>query len=170
MIRAAVLGSPIAHSLSPVLHRAAYRALGLAGAYEAIDVVASALGEFIATRDNSWTGFSLTMPLKEEVLEIAESIDPLAVQIQSANTLIRSKSGWHALTTDVSGFHHALTAHGVTNYEKVLIIGAGATARAAAAACDEFGNNIIVINRSEKTGSGYARRSAQKQNFVYQLE
>lgn len=150
MIRAAVLGSPIAHSLSPALHRAAYRALGLEGEYEAIEVLASSLAEFIATRDETWTGFSLTMPLKEEILGIADSVDPLALQIQSANTLIRAESGWHALTTDVSGFQHALTAHGVTQYGDVLIIGAGATARAAAAACDEFGRHLIIINRSNK--------------------
>lgn len=150
MIRAAVLGSPITHSLSPILHRAAYRAMGLTGEYEAIEVVASELAHFIATRDETWTGFSLTMPLKEEVLEIAERIDPLALQIHSANTLIRAESGWHALTTDVSGFRHALAAHGVTQYEKVLIIGAGATARAAAAACDELGRHLVVINRSNK--------------------
>lgn len=150
MIRAAVLGSPIAHSLSPALHRAAYRALGLDGEYEAIEVEAAGLAEFIATRDRTWTGFSLTMPLKEEVLEIADSIDPLALQIQSANTLIRSESGWHAVTTDVSGFQHALIANGVARYEKIVIIGAGATARAAAAACDELGKHIVVINRSNK--------------------
>jgi shikimate dehydrogenase len=149
MIRAAVLGSPIAHSLSPVLHRAAYDALGLKGEYEAIDVTESELSSFIASRDKTWTGFSLTMPLKERVLDIASSVDPLALQIRSANTLIRSESVWHALTTDVSGFHHAMTAHGVTTYEKVLIIGAGATARAAAAACDQVDREIIVISRSK---------------------
>lgn len=150
MIRAALLGSPVAHSLSPVLHRAAYRAMALDGEYEAIEIVASDLAQFIASRDESWTGFSLTMPLKEEVLRVADSVDPLVLQIQSANTLIRAESGWHALTTDVSGFQRALTAHGVTQYENVLIIGAGATARAAAAACDEFGRHLVVINRSVK--------------------
>lgn len=150
MIRAALLGSPVAHSLSPVLHRAAYRAMGLAGEYEAIEIVASDLAQFIASRDESWTGFSLTMPLKEEALRVASSVDPLALQIQSANTLIRAESGWHALTTDVSGFQRALTAHGVTQHENVLIIGAGATARAAAAACDEFGRHLVVVSRSAK--------------------
>jgi len=150
MIRAAVLGSPISHSLSPVLHRAAYRALGLVGEYEAIEVERAGLKEFIATRDESWTGFSLTMPLKEEVLTIAQSVDPLALQIQSANTLLRSGSGWRAVTTDVSGFRHALIADRISKFEKVLIIGAGATARAAAAACDESGREIVVIHRSQK--------------------
>lgn len=164
MIRAAVLGSPIAHSLSPALHRAAYRALGIDGQYEAIEVGASALAEFIFTRDNTWTGFSLTMPLKEEVLEIADSVDPLALQIQSANTLIRSESGWHALTTDVSGFKNALIANGVTKCEEIVIIGAGATARAAAAACDELGNHVIVINRSNKREA--AMRAAVRKSRI----
>jgi shikimate dehydrogenase len=150
VIRAAVLGSPISHSLSPVLHRAAYQALGLKGRYEAIEVKAGSLEGFIATRDETWTGFSLTMPLKEEVLRIATSVDPLALQIHSANTLLRSGSGWRALTTDVTGFQHALISHRIAKFERVLIIGAGATARAAAAACDESGRQIAVIRRSNR--------------------
>jgi shikimate dehydrogenase len=131
-----------------VLHRAAYRAIGLDGEYEAIDVNAAGLAEFIATRDESWTGFSLTRPLKEEIIAVADSVDALAMQIQSANTLIRSESGWHALTTDVSGFQHALSARAVKKYDEIVIIGAGATARAAAAACDELDNHIVVVQRS----------------------
>jgi shikimate dehydrogenase len=148
MIRAAVLGSPISHSLSPLLHRAAYSAMALNGEYEAIEVNAAGLATFIATRDQTWSGFSLTMPLKEAVLQVATSVDPLARQIQSANTLIRSESGWHALSTDVSGFQHALSAHGITTYQKIVIIGCGATARAAAAACDELDVDIVVVHRS----------------------
>jgi shikimate dehydrogenase len=161
MIRAAVLGSPIFHSLSPVLHRAAYRALGVEGEYEGIEVVATELKQFIASRDRSWTGFSLTMPLKEEVLKIADSVDPLALRIQSANTLIRSDSGWHALTTDVGGFQNALAQHAVEDFKKVVIIGAGATARAAAASCDAAGREITVVNRSKARESSM-RRAASK--------
>jgi shikimate dehydrogenase len=146
VIRAAVLGSPVSHSLSPLLHRTAYHVLGLDGEYSAIEVLASELATFIENRDQTWTGFSLTMPLKEEILKIADSVDPLALQIQSANTLIRSSSGWQALTTDVSGFQWALNGRQKTLYEKVLIIGAGATARAAAAACDEIGRSIVVVS------------------------
>jgi shikimate dehydrogenase len=147
MIRAAVLGSPISHSLSPVLHRSAYEYLGVDGQYEAIEVTAENLREFISNLDKSWTGFSLTMPLKERIVSIAETVDPLALRIKSANTLLRSTSGWRALSTDVGGFSHALTSAGVTDFARVIILGSGATARAAAAACDGPGRQIIVIHR-----------------------
>lgn len=168
MIRAAVLGSPISHSLSPVLHRAAYQTLGLDGEYEAIEVKAGNLAEFIATRDETWTGFSLTMPLKEEVLKIATSVDPLALHIQSANTLLRSDAGWRALTTDVSGFQHALAAHHIMEFERVLIIGAGATARAAVAACDDSGRHIAIIRRSSNRDD--AMRSAASKSAISFIE
>lgn len=149
MIRAAVLGSPISHSLSPVLHRTAYEKLGVLGQYQAIDVTAEKLGEFIAGLDESWTGFSLTMPLKEQVLAIADEVDPLASKIHSANTLVRSGKGWKAISTDVNGFVHALNAHGHVDVRKVIILGSGATARAAAAACDVEGRQITVIHRTQ---------------------
>lgn len=158
MIRAAVLGSPISHSLSPVLHRTAYEKLGVLGQYQAIDVTAEKLGEFVAGLDESWTGLSLTMPLKEQILTIADEIDPLALKIHSANTLVRSEKGWKALTTDVDGFTQALNAHGQLEFRKVIILGSGATARSAAAACDAAGRQITVVHRTQ--GREEAMRNA----------
>ena len=89
MIKAAVLGSPISHSLSPLLHNTAYAQLGIQGSYEAIEVNAGGLAKFIDERDESWTGFSLTMPLKEEAVAYAKHVDDLAKRINSANTLYR---------------------------------------------------------------------------------
>ncbi len=148
MIKAAVLGSPISHSLSPELHEAAYRVLGVEGEYTAVEVTVDQLGNFLLSCDKNWTGFSLTMPLKEEVLKVADEVDDLAMSIQSANTLIRSATGWHATTTDVKGFQEALHAHGVIEFAKVLIIGSGATARAAASAVDYNNREIQVIHRN----------------------
>ena len=148
MIRGAVLGSPISHSLSPILHRTAYEKLGIIGEYEAIDVTSENLHEFISGLDDSWTGFSLTMPLKERVLTIADEVDPLALRIKSANTLVRSSGGWRALSTDVNGFTQSLAAAGVTDFGKIIILGSGATARAAAAACDGTHRQIIVVHRT----------------------
>lgn len=153
MIRGAVLGSPISHSLSPVLHRTAYEKLGIFGQYQAIEVSSDHLAEFISGLDDSWTGLSLTMPLKEMVLKIADEVDELALRINSANTLIRSPKGWRALTTDVNGFTQTLLAHGVNKYEKVVILGSGATARAAAAACDGPNRQITVVHRSPERES-----------------
>jgi len=148
MIKAAVLGSPIAHSLSPTLHRRAYEVLGIEGSFEAIEVVSTDLGKFIENCDSSWTGFSLTMPLKEEVIQFATQISALASQVSSANTLIRSGEGWSATSTDVNGFIYSLAQHGFSSFSRVLIIGSGATARAAAAACQTFTDSIAVIHRT----------------------
>ena len=149
--RAAVLGSPIAHSPSPSLHNAAYLALDIEGKYDAVEVKAGELKGFmdqVRKTDANWIGFSLTMPLKEEILKVADKIDPLASQINSANTLIPTLDGRYATSTDVAGFIWALAAHGITDYNKVQIIGAGGTARAAAAAIDAPGRTIEVVNRN----------------------
>ena len=149
--RAAVLGSPIAHSLSPALHNAAYLALDIEGKYDAVEVKSGELTGFmdnVRKTDANWIGFSLTMPLKEEVFKVADKVDPLAKQINSANTLVPTLDGWFATSTDVAGFIWALAQHEVTNYQRVQIIGAGGTARAAAAAIDAPGVSIQVINRN----------------------
>lgn len=148
MIKAAVLGSPISHSLSPLLHNSAYAQLGLVANYEAIEVKADSLAQFMDERNETWTGFSLTMPLKEEAISYASNVDDLAKRINSANTLYRKAGEWHATSTDVIGFTNALKMHKIEIKGHVVILGAGATARAAAAACDNLSTQITVINRS----------------------
>ena len=88
-----MLGSPIAHSLSPALHRAAYAALGLPWTYDAIEVDESGLPAFLAGLDDSWVGLSLTMPLKEAVIDLLDEVDPLALAINSVNTVLPAASG-----------------------------------------------------------------------------
>ena len=149
--RAAVLGSPISHSLSPTIHNAAYLALGIEGKYDAVEVRSGQLNQFmkqVRETEANWIGFSLTMPLKEEIFQVADRVDPLSKQINSGNTLIPSADGWFATTTDVSGFIWALAANGVNDFKRVQIIGAGGTARAAAAAVDAPGRTIQVVNRN----------------------
>ena len=148
MIKAAVLGSPISHSLSPLLHNTAYAQLGIQGSYEAIEVSAGGLAKFIDDRDELWTGFSLTMPLKEEAIAYAKHVDDLAKRINSANTLYKDGGVWRATSTDVIGFSQALKFNKIDIKGHVVILGAGATARAAAAACDGCATHITVINRS----------------------
>ena len=155
-MRAAVLGSPIAHSLSPVIHNAAYLALGIEGKYDAVEVGSGELSNFmneVKQTPANWIGFSLTMPLKEEILNIADVVDPLARRINSGNTLIPTKEGWYATSTDVSGFIWALAFNEIKQFDKVQIIGAGATARAVAAAIDAPGRTICVINRNSQRNS-----------------
>jgi shikimate dehydrogenase len=149
LIKAAVLGSPISHSLSPLLHTIAYTELGLESEYTRIDVKSGELKNFLENCGSTWSGFSLTMPLKEEVLDFSTNVSPLAARIRSANTLIQNPlQTWNVSTTDVSGFTHALSAHGKDAGGDVLIIGGGATARAAVSACDGVSSRISVMVRS----------------------
>jgi shikimate dehydrogenase len=159
-IKAAVLGSPIAHSLSPVLHNTAFKLLGLDGSYQAIEVTSGGLADFLSNQGSNFDYLSLTMPLKEEVLTIAESssitVDPHSLQIQSTNTLIRDGVTWRASSTDGSGFIKALANAGYDHFDSVLILGAGGTARAVAGALDEIASNVAVMGRSVRRNSGIA--------------
>jgi len=152
MKRAAVLGSPIKHSLSPLIHNAAYRLLGIDAAYDSCEVQVLDLKDFLGDRilDDEWIGFSLTMPLKEKVCEIAESlkieVDSQASRIRSANTLYRSGNNWKATSSDVSGFSFLLRGE---KFDSVTIFGAGGTARAAIEAIDAK-IPITVVNRNAK--------------------
>ena len=148
MIKGAVLGSPITHSLSPILHRAAFDFLGIDGSYSAIDVPAGSLAEFAHSRGSEFDYLSLTMPLKEEVLSLDVTIDSLTQRIQSGNTLIRRKDAWSLTSTDGSGFMAALENAGLREFNSVLILGAGGTARAVAGALDVVSSRLHVLGRS----------------------
>ena len=112
--RAAVLGSPIGHSLSPVLHRAAYEHLGLVGwTYEAYDVAEPGLAGFLAGLDASWAGLSLTMPLKAAVLPLLDGASPMVETVGAANTVLLRDGRRVGENTDVPGMVAALAAHGV---------------------------------------------------------
>lgn len=145
--RAAVLGSPIAHSLSPALHRAAYRALGLDWTYDAIEVDEVALPAFVAGLDGSWAGLSLTRPLKEAVLPLLTDVDPLAAALRSVNTMLPVGSGgWRGTNTDVDGIVRALQEAGLAAVPTTAtVLGAGATARSAVAALARVGAGRVVV-------------------------
>ena len=155
MINAAVLGSPIAHSLSPLIHSLAYEHLGLAAQYEAIEVKAGGLESFMTQTDKNC--LSLTMPLKEEAMRVADVISDVAAQISCGNTLSLDKGVWSLTSTDVSGFDYTLQMHGLEKVDSVLIIGAGATARAAVSSVSQFAKNVSVISRNSE------REAAMKQ-------
>lgn len=139
--RAAVLGHPIAHSLSPVLHRAAYASLGLADwRYDAVDVGdAAALSRFVASCDASWAGLSLTMPLKRLVQPLLRRQSPLAVATGSVNTVLFTPDGPVGDNTDVEGLVRALADRGVDRAERAVVLGGGATAASAVAALAQLG-------------------------------
>ncbi len=147
VLRAAVLGSPVAHSLSPVLHRAGYAAAGLEGwSYDAHEVDAAGLPSFVAGLDPSWRGLSLTMPLKEVALSVATTVSEVATRAAAANTLVRrDDGGWDATNTDVAGIVRALRPHLADTPSRGLVLGAGATARSAVLALAELGVSTLTV-------------------------
>jgi len=147
MIRGAVLGSPISHSLSPVLYRGALTFLGIDGRYEAIDVPSGTFADFFTKRASEFDYFSLTMPLKEEALSLNISFDDLSKRIGSANMLYRKNGTWHGTSTDGSGFVSALASSDRT-FSSALILGAGGTARAIAGAIDSYIPSISILGRT----------------------
>ncbi|QIQ05760.1 shikimate dehydrogenase [Streptomyces liangshanensis] len=134
--RAAVLGSPIAHSLSPVLHRAAYDELGLTGwSYDRFEVTETGIADFLGGLDASWAGLSLTMPLKRAVIPLLDGITDTAASVEAVNTVVIGDDGRRTGdNTDIPGMIAALRERGVTSVESAAILGAGATASSALAA------------------------------------
>jgi shikimate dehydrogenase len=143
--RAAVLGSPIAHSLSPVLHRAAYAALGLDWAYDAIECDEAGLPALLAGLGPEFAGLSLTMPLKATVLPLLDSVTPLAVAVEAANTVVLRDGHRHGDNTDVAGMVRALSDAGVEPGERPVVLGAGGTARSALAALGDLGAREVTV-------------------------
>lgn len=157
---AAVLGSPIGHSLSPALHLAAYRSLGLSQwSYDAHDVQASGLRRFVAGLGPQWAGLSLTMPLKEAAFEVADEVSGLAREVGAINTLVRrADGGWSGHNTDVYGVSQALREAGCEEATTAVVLGSGATARAVVAALASLGCLKVT----------FAVRSAARQETVDQ--
>jgi shikimate dehydrogenase len=149
---AAVLGRPIAHSLSPVLHRAAYEALGLSGwTYRAVDCGIDELAETVhVLADEGLAGLSLTMPLKRAVLPMLGEVDKWAEAIAAANTvLFGPDGGWRGANTDVVGMVQVLNSAGVDprgrSEGQPWVLGAGATARSALAALSAIGYRSVTV-------------------------
>jgi len=166
VIRGAVLGSPISHSLSPVLHRAAFESIGVSGSYEAIDVPSGTLNEFFFNNRSEFDYFSLTMPLKEEAHLLQVTCDELSLRIGSINTLYKKEGRWFGTSTDGSGFLAALAAQGFSDFSNSLILGAGGTARAVAGALDGNAKTVSVMGRTS-TRRDALERCVERSDFTY---
>ena len=165
-MRCAVLGDPIAHSLSPALHRAGYAAVGLDWTYDAHRVVAGGLREFVRGLDASWRGLSLTMPLKREALELASEVSPVARLAGAANTLLLVDGALHADNTDVPGAVSAIRDRYDGPVTRGTILGGGATAASMALALCELGARSITLlvrspARAAETLAAIDRHSAR---------
>jgi shikimate dehydrogenase len=142
--RCAVLGSPIQHSLSPALHRAAYAHLGLDWTYDRVEVDEQGLAAFVRGLDASWRGLSLTMPLKVAVLELGD-VDQLASLAGAGNTLIAEGGSRTVHNTDIGGLRWAVGEVTTSPLARVTILGAGATASAALIAASQLGAQQVTI-------------------------
>jgi len=153
-VRVAVLGSPVRHSLSPMLHTAAYAALGLTWwRYEAIESDEAGLPALLDRCGPDWAGLSLTTPLKRAVLPLLDRIEPLATEVGGANTVVFAAAQRLGYNTDVPGMVRALAEHGIGAARAAvpsrpagpaLILGGGATACAALAALRDLGERSVT--------------------------
>lgn len=187
--RAAVIGWPVAHSLSPVLHRAAYRGLGLEDwTYGTMPVEPSQLEGILtevsspAEREAVWAGLSVTMPHKRALLPMLDVVDPLAAVVGVVNTVVAQRSGTGpalltGFNTDVAGIVGALreaawtTARttGAPDRSRAVVLGSGATACSALAALAEIGATDIVVAARRHAGPGRAATAAHRMDLDVSL-
>ena len=169
--RAAVLGHPVRHSLSPTLHRAAYAQLGLSGwAYGLQDITAGELPAVLKQLDGTWGGLSLTMPLKQAVIPLLDVVDPLAEVTGAVNTLVvqPGRSGeagpFVGFNTDVQGIVEALREVAPPGWrpQRPAILGARATASSALAAFGELGASSTTLVARSVAGPGSAAAAAHR--------
>lgn len=160
----AVLGSPIGHSKSPRIHRAAFGERALAWEYTALECGERELEGFLNGLDETWRGLSLTMPLKEEAHRIAKVLDPVAEESGVVNTLLRlanDASGhpqWAGFNTDVAGLAAAVSRAGL-DATHTVILGAGATAVSALLAARALGaESVTVVARRGEAAAALAER------------
>ncbi|WP_300614099.1 hypothetical protein, partial [Trebonia sp.] len=171
-MKAAVLGSPIAHSLSPVLHRAAYVALGLDDwTYQAIECDEAGLPGLIESLGSApgWAGLSLTMPLKRTVLPLLDRADPLVAATGGANTVVFRPDGRYGYNTDVQGIVDALAQAGAPAPGSVTIVGGGATACSALAALPRIGASGADVLVRDPARAGGLLAAAQRLHVPVRL-
>lgn len=177
--RAAVLGSPIAHSLSPALHRAAYAELGLGWRYDAIDCDEARLPSVLAELDDSFVGLSLTMPLKRALLPLLDDADPLVEAVGAANTVVFDGVGpfrrLHGYNTDVAGLVASVRgvlagrAGEAAAVRSLTVLGAGGTASAAAAAGRELGLTQLSAVVRDRARAGDLLDAAKRLGIAVDL-
>lgn len=173
-MKCAVLGDPIAHSLSPVLHRAGYAAVGLHWEYDAVQVPAGGLAWFVAGLGEGWRGLSVTAPLKREAMILADVVSDRVKLVGAANTLLMAGGEVHADNTDLPGAVAAIRERYDGPIGDALILGAGATAASAGLALAELGATRIAIaarsaSRASDTVTAIARHPSRPQIRVLDL-
>ncbi len=150
-----ILGDPVCHSLSPAMHNAAFAAMGLNNGYVAFKVkdVKAALD---GVRELQIRGLSVTIPHKQAVIPYLDSIDPVAEKIGAVNTLVVSDNKIHGYNTDWVGANRALDKELSLADNKILIMGAGGSARAIGFGLAEAGADIVITSRTPENGKKLA--------------
>lgn len=143
--RFAVLGSPISHSQSPALHRAAIASLGIDAEYTAIEVGEAELARFLGSQDGDAMGFSLTMPLKHAVRPLLIDECEASTLTGAVNTIVRGPDGWHGFNTDVWGARTAIAQTLGSHFSSAAVLGAGATSASLVAALGSLGVASVTI-------------------------
>lgn len=161
-IKAFVIGHPIAHSRSPLIHGTWLKAYGIDGSYEAVDVTPEALPGFIAAlRAGAFAGGNVTIPHKEAVFALCDEVDPLARRIGAVNTLVARNGGVWGTNTDYLGFLGNLDQEAPgwdRGLKEAIVIGAGGAARAVLVALAERGlERIAILNRTPEKAVDLAR-------------
>lgn len=162
---AAVIGSPIKHSLSPVLHQAAYRDLGLHIDYRRIEITKETIGAFLASWPEGLVGLSVTMPLKQVIIPLLSQVDGLAKAVGAVNTVVPFPGGITAgFNTDVYGLVTAIKEAKGSYFspEKAVVVGSGATASSALAALGELQAGQINLLARRVSGAGNAVQAATR--------
>jgi shikimate dehydrogenase len=145
-----LIGDPVGHSVSPAMHNAAFRALGLDYAYLPLRVRREDLPTAIAgVSAFNIRGLNVTIPHKVEVMGLLDEIDPPARQIGAVNVLVNDSGRLTGYNTDAQGFLHMLTGHGIEPQGKnVVVLGAGGAARAICFALASRGATLTILNRT----------------------
>ncbi len=141
MTRCAVIGRPVEHSLSPVLHRAAYAALGLDWSYDAVDAGVDELASFLeSVSAPTWRGLSVTMPLKRAIIQHLDDVEDLGRLLAAVNTVVVEPDGRRrGFNTDVPGMVAAFREHGTAGLSAIAVLGGGAPAGSVLAAAADLG-------------------------------
>ncbi len=142
-----IIGKPVDHSMSPAIHNAAYRELGLNYVYLAFNVD-DVKGALQGMKSLNIRGFSVTIPHKIEVLNYLDEVDPVAKQIGAVNTVVNDNGCLKGYNTDWLGFVRSLEAHTSIQEKQVVILGAGGAARAVAFGIKERGGTLTILNRA----------------------
>jgi shikimate dehydrogenase len=153
-----IIGDPVSHSLSPIMHNLAFRELGLKAVYGAFMVKSAELEKAIeGIRALNIKGLSVTIPHKVTVMELLDEIDPVAMQIRAVNTIVNKQGRLYGTNTDWIGATKALEEQTRLVGKKILVVGAGGSSRAVCAGLVHQGAYVHIANRTETKAKDIAQ-------------